>query len=271
MTKIYTILFGLLIQTLNLFSQEENWDVYLAQYQKGVGSTLINMSLKGSAPMKEFIYLLKIGVNVIDCTSEGLPSKGEFKMLYKISDKIKFIVDSISKNKAAGTFSYQCERTDYYYLTDTTGMLEFIESAFFANFPGYKHTITIRKDQNWEAYLTFLYPNLESYEYMTNEKVVLNLTKEGDDLTMPRQVDHWVYFKTEVDRNAFISFALNEKFKVESKNFLKDGHLKYQLQISRTDNVDMKSITAITMQLRKKAKELNGEYDGWETFVMKGK
>jgi hypothetical protein len=106
---------------------------------------------------------------------------------------------------------------------------------------------------------------------MSNQKVVLNLTKEGDDLSKPRQVDHWLYFSSEADRDKFITYAAKEKYKIESKDNNKDSKLKYQLRISRVDNVDLDSISKITIGLRRKAKELNGEYDGWETFVVKEK
>jgi uncharacterized protein (TIGR01619 family) len=227
------------------------------------------MSLKESAPDKQFPFLLTTGVNLLKCTDDGLPTKGEFDMLYKISDRIKLLVDSISKNKFSGTFSYQCERKDYYYLADTTGVRKLLEAIYQKTFPGYKYSINIRNDEQWDAYLTFLYPNDETFEYMSNEKVILNLTKEGDDLTKPRQVDHWLYFKNESDREKFISYAVKEKFKMESKKFVQDSKLKYQLQISRTDKADVGSISKITIELRKKAKELNGDYDGWETFVVK--
>jgi hypothetical protein len=269
--KQYTILFALLLQTLLSFSQEEQWDVYLAQYEKGVGSTVLNMSLKQLAPMKQFPYLLTTGVKLINCSPEGLPVKDELDVLYQISDRIKALVDSISINKLAGTFSYQCERIDYYYLSDTNEVRKSLEAAYKNYFPNYKYSIKISNDQNWEGYLTFLYPNEETYEYMSNEKVIGNLTKEGDDLSKPRQVDHWLYFKTEADRNKFILYATKEKFKIEKKDYYKDSKLPYRLQISRTDKVDINSISTITIALRKKALEYNGKYDGWETFVIKKK
>jgi Regulator of ribonuclease activity B/Family of unknown function (DUF695) len=271
MTKQSIALLGVLLQSLLSFSQEDHWDVYLAQYEKGAGSTLVNMSLKESAPMKQFPFLLKTGVKLINCSGDGLPAKDEFEVLYQISDKIRFVIDSMSKSKPAGTFSYQCERIDYYYINDTNSVRKLLESAYKTGFPNYKYTIDIANDQNWEAYLTFLYPNEETSEYMSNEKVVLNLNKEGDDLSKPRQVDHWIYFKTEPDRNKFITYALKEKFKVENRKYAKDSKLHYQLQISRIDHVDIESISKITIRLRKKAKEQNGEYDGWETFVIKEK
>lgn len=271
MTKHYTILLLLLIKTLYSFSQEETWDVYMAQYKQGPGSTLINMSLKEFAPIKQFPYLLKTGVKLINCREDGLPAKEEFDILHQISDTIKSVIDVNLLNKSAGTFSYQCERLDYYYVNDTIGIRKLLEQAYQKYFPAYKYSIAIRDDESWEAYLTFLYPNDETLEYMSNDKLIQNLIKEGDDLSKPRQVDHWLYFKTGADRNKFVVTVLKEKYKVESKQFIKDAKLKYQLQISRIDRVDISSISKITLALRKQAKELCGEYDGWETFVIKEK
>ena len=271
MTKQYALLLALFLYSLPSIAQEDSWDVYMAQYEKGPGSTMINMALKGKAPVKEFPFLLKTGVRVIECNGDGLPSEAEFDKLYKMSEKIRTAIDAAVKNKSAGTFSYQCERVDYYYIKDTGSVRKIIESAYKSNFPGYKYSITIREDKNWAAYLEFLYPNAATLEYMSDQKVVLNLVKAGDDLSKPRQVDHWLYFKTEADRNKFILYSSKENFKVESKKYANDAALHYQLQISRTDKVDLGSITKITSVIRKKALELNGDYDGWETFVIKEK
>ena len=264
------LLSGLLLISLLSFAQDDQWDVYLAQYEKGPGSTLINMALKGVAPMKEYPFLLKTGVKAINCPPDGLIADGEeLKVLYAISDKMKSIIDFTVKNKEAGTFSYQCSRTDYYYVNDTDNIRKLLVSAYKKYFPKYEYTIEIKEDRNWDAYLQFLYPNEETKEFMANSKVILSLTNAGDSLTKPRQVDHWLYFKNEADRNSFISYATHEKFKIESKGLAKTSALPYKLQISRIDKVDLPSITAITQILRKKAKELNGDYDGWETFVIK--
>jgi uncharacterized protein (TIGR01619 family) len=268
MTKKITFLFAFLIQALVSFSQEDTWDVYLAQYEKGVGSTLLNMSLKKNAPVPQYPFLLKTGVSLIDCSNDGLPTEGEFNMLTRISDRVKTVIDSILKNIPAGTFSYQCERIDYYYINDTTEIRKYLASTYKKEFPDYKYSIIFRYDKNWEAYLMFLYPNAETYEYMRNDKVIMNLTKAGDNLSKPRQVDHWLYFKDEVARNRFITYALKEKYNVESKEYSKGARLKYQLQISRIDLVDITSISKITIELRKIAKDFDGEYDGWETFVV---
>ena len=265
----YIILSGLLLFSIPAFSQEDHWEVYLARYEKGVGSTVVNMSLKGDDSMKQYPYLLKAGVKLLQCPEEGLPTEGEFEALYAISNKIKANIDWAGKNKQAGTFSYQCTRTDYYYISDTNNIRSFLETIFKKNFPKYESIIEIKTDPNWDAYLTFLYPNEETMEYIENEKVIMRLTKEGDDLSKPRQVDHWLYFKTQTDRESFLKYAFQEKYKVESKDYIEKSQLHYQLHLSRNDKVDIGSISSITLALRRKAKELNGDYDGWETFVIK--
>lgn len=269
MTRSFCFIAALLFTTLSALSQEEKWDVYMAQYEKGPGSTLINMGLKEKAPVKNLPFLLKAGVKMLDCSKEGLPSDGEMNALHAISDTMKSVISATRQFMEAGTFSYQCHRTDYYYIGDTLGIRDRLEVAFRKYFPQYEYSITVKPDSAWEAYLTFLYPNEETQEYMSNEKVVEKLAQSGDDLTQSRQVDHWIYFKTEDERTLFLAYAEKENFKLEGKKYLANSELPYSLHISRKDKVDLASISAITLLLRRKAKELNGDYDGWETFVVK--
>jgi len=269
MAKSFIILGFLFVFSLDSFCQGEKWDVYMANYEKGAGSTVLDMAFKAKAPLKEYPFLLITGVKVNDCGPDGLPTKKAFDELYKISDKIKSIMDGSFPNKLVGTFTYQCERVDYYYLTDTTKVREQLDLAYDNNFPKSDKIIKLQKDSKWDAYISFLYPNDETLEYMSNQKVIFNLTDAGDKLTKPRKVDHWLYFKTSTDRDKFAAFIVQKKYKIESKNISEKSNLKYQLQISRIDLVDLESITKITLELRKKALEFNGDYDGWETYIVK--
>ncbi|MES1220061.1 MAG: DUF695 domain-containing protein [Bacteroidota bacterium] len=264
------LLIGLyLVISFTSFCQtEENWDAYMASYEKGPGSTLLNMSLKQIAPVKTLPFVIVTGVTFKDCTNEGMPTKAEFENLYKISDSIKNLLDKNYTNTLAGTFTYQCQRLDYYFSSDTVKIRSSLKLVYENRFPGYEYYINIKSDPEWRFYLDFLYPNKESQEYMSNQKVISKLQQEGDQLIKARQVDHWLYFKTEKDREKFIEYAKEKGFKIENKRFPKDSKL-YQLQISRNDKVDIDSISSITLELRKKAESFNGDYDGWETFVIK--
>jgi hypothetical protein len=260
----------LLFISFSCFSQSDGqWEIYMARHDKGPASILFDMSLKESAPDKKLPFLLKTGVKYPDCTTDGMPSEKEFTNLYSISDSARSIVDDLVDNKMAGSFTYQCERMDYYYVADTTGLRKKLAAMYKKRFPGYSYTVSIKRDPKWETYTGFLYPNEESMQQMQNLKVVMKLEEAGDKLEQPRLVDHYLYFATEKDRKDFIEIAQKNNFKVESVDFVKDQKLPYQLHLSRVDKVDITSITSVTWQLVKDVKSYKGEYDGWEAIVVK--
>jgi regulator of RNase E activity RraB len=246
-----------------------NWDVYMAMYDKGAGSTTLNMDLVKHAPKKDLPYLLITGVTFINCTNDGFPNKDEFNNLYKVSDNVQEIVARLNKMELVGTFTYQCERLDHIYISDTTQIRSKLIELYNSKFSNYKYYINIKRDDNWDAYLKFLYPNEETQEYMSNQKVIEQLKAGGDNLTKARQVDHWLYFANANDRDLFEKSIVNNGYKIENKEKLDNSDKPYELQISRTDKVDPESINVITLNLRRKAKQLNGDYDGWETFIVK--
>lgn len=266
--KVAATLLLLLLLSPFAQAQEDSWDVYLAQYDEGVGSTTLNMELINVAPLKEFPFVVVTGVTYDSCGEEGLPNTDQLDKLYEISEAIDQAVSAITKSLMVGTFTVQCERLLYIYVQDTLTIRDQLIKLYTGRYKKYKYYLNIRPDKKWEAYRTFLYPSPEILDYMSNEKVLERLSEAGDKLEKPREVEHWLYFKSTKDRDSFIKYAEGERFKIESKEYVKDAKLPYQLQMSRVDHVDSDSINRITIELEKKAKEYKGEYDGWETVVI---
>src|SRR5262245_29725045 len=88
-------------------AQDGHWEVYLAEYEKGPGSTVVNMDIKNTGLDKTLPFLFSAGVTFTDCTADGLPVHGEFTNLNKISDSITALVNRLVKNILVGTFTYQ--------------------------------------------------------------------------------------------------------------------------------------------------------------------
>jgi uncharacterized protein (TIGR01619 family) len=265
----FTLLAVFAINTFAFAQEEGNWDAYIAQYDDGVGSTTVNMDLINEAPKKNLPFVVITGVTYKECDEHGFPSDDELDKLYKISDGVNETVWTATQKEMVGTFMMGCERLDYIYIRDTLQVRKKLIELYTSTYPTYEYYINIRRDDKWEAYVDFLYPNEETQEYMSNEKVLMKLSEAGDKLTTPRVVDHWLYFKSEKKMEKFIQFATDEKFKIEEKKHVKELDLPYQLHISRVDKIEMEYIQPITMLLRKKAQELEGKYDGWETVVIK--
>jgi uncharacterized protein YcgL (UPF0745 family) len=249
---------------------KEQWDTYLAPYKKGNGSVLVNMALKEKAPVPAFNFIVITGVKIKDCSPEGFPTPQEFQTLNKISEGVNELIDKKKRKILTGTFTHQCERTDYFYVNDTSFLRRYLSDYYKTYFPQYSYIIHMEEDKNWSRYLKFLYPNEEVKESMENQKVLLQLTKAGDKLTKERRIDHWLYFKTEDDRRDFFIWAAEQKFLVEKLNEFKDGRSHpFSLQMYRKDKPELTGITRLTLYLNKEAIRFNGVYDSWETTVIK--
>jgi len=266
---------SILLVLISLFpllskAQDSNWDVYMAQYENGAGSVVLDMDLKTTAPDKTLPFVLITGVKFKACQKDGMPLEHEFDSLYRVSDSAKALIDHLVKNRMAGTFTYQCERLDYYYLADTAQLRTNLARLYAASFPGYQPYINIKADKDWKAYLEFLYPNEETYEYMKNQKVVMKLAEAGDKLDQERLVDHFAYFPTENDRECFVTYATQQGFTIASKERSADNpELPFYLHMTKVGRVDIHTISQLTLTLEREAKKCNGNYDGWETILVK--
>jgi len=70
-------------------------------------------------------------------------------------------------------------------------------------FKGYEFDSGWKEDPNWAKYVEVLYPSEENRQCMENRKVLDVLEQKGDKLERPRDVWHWIYFRTDTDREQF--------------------------------------------------------------------
>jgi hypothetical protein len=91
---------------------------------------------------------------------------------------------------------------------------------------------------------------------------------EGDDVVVPRRVDHWAYLPTRDARQRFVAAVSPLGFLVEA---LTEGAREaaedpFGVQCYRDDPVAVEHFLLLVDQLTDLASELGGEYDGWEAF-----
>jgi regulator of RNase E activity RraB len=269
MIKIVITILALNFISEKLLAQEDNWDVYLAMYEKGPGSTIINLSAKSLAPDSSHPFVLITGVTFNQCKPDGLPDKEAFDDLYRLEDEITRLLDQYGSNIHVGMFTYQCERLLYFYVKDTIELGNQLSALFAKEFAAYKPYTNIREDKTWDAYQNFLYPNEETLDYMSNSKLVNQLIEAGDNPEKIRQIDHWAYFPSERSRKCFENKILEKGFKIEKKSLGSNEKMPFELQFNREDMVILSEISRITRELKIDAEKCKGDYDGWETFVVK--
>jgi len=127
----------------------------------------------------------------------------------------------------------------------------------------------VSEDPEWNIYLEYLYPDEEAMLRINNNRMLQALEEQDDQPHIPRKISHWLYFKTEEDRNACAHSLKEEGFAVEAQAETADMEgLPYELEVYRQDKADADTITDVTTMLWQRAAEHNGNYDGWETMVV---
>jgi regulator of RNase E activity RraB len=104
-----------------------------------------------------------------------------------------------------------------------------------------------------------------------NRGVLENLKRGGDDLSKPRRVFHWLYFATETDRERCAAAARERGFGTSMLPTAEkpDNKFPLGLQLHRIDSVVPREIDALTLALYDLAQDHSGNYDGWETQIVK--
>jgi uncharacterized protein (TIGR01619 family) len=250
-------------------SYEEDWDFYFSNVDDIIGSFYIDLGLVKVAPLDDKPNLVWVSVNMKNPREDGLSSNEEFDTLSDIEDRLREFILNKHKSTYVGRLTTDGRRDFYFYMGDTTLYDKTISESMVA-FPTYTFDFGIKEDRQWEQYLNFIYPNPRQFQSIQNRRVVDNLEKNGDPLTKARQVDHWIYFKTDGDRTNFLKKIEPLKFDIVSSDEKTSfGDFPYKLHISRVDNVDHDSVDNYVLELWEFANECNGDYDGWETSVEK--
>ncbi len=249
---------------------EDNWEVYISKFSNGPGSVTVNMDFAARDTGKAYPYLLVFTIQAKDCDEQRFPEKKEFETLYAIADTVESIVRQSPNGFLVGTYTNDCYYQCYYYMADTTLLRPALQVAVAKNFPTYKTFIRIERDVTHHAYHDFLYPTQEMQEYMADQKVILQLRQAGDNLRDPHKMEHFLYFADKQSREKFTNYARAEGFAIERQmKYDRNWQLPFELRIYKTQMVDIESVNKTTKALRKMAKELGGQYDGWQTAVIK--
>ncbi len=260
-TVIQLIIYCSLFQPAN--AQNENWDTYMAKFGDKPGSVLVDMGLINGAPDKRYPYLVITGPQAHNCNQQGLPDKEEIDVQEEILDATNNFITGVTAKVLTGTFTYNCERLNYYYVKDTMNIRNAIMRLYNRTYKNYSYAINIKSDPEWSTYRTFLYPSEATLNWMENNKIIIKMIQHGDSLNTLRNIDFDLYFKTDSCRKAFAEFARSKRYKTNELPEAKNPNAPFEIIVSTYNYIKMDVINSITEELKKEAKMHHGLYNGW--------
>lgn len=101
------------------------------------------------------------------------------------------------------------------------------------------------------------------------DSVLAQLKANGDNHSLPRVVDHWIYFNSKGDVDNFIIEVKKIGFSLISEQVNKAKVYNYVVNIGRSESVVRREIIKTVSELDTIAKKYNGDYDGWGCMIQK--
>ncbi len=262
-TVKYFIAIIFMLFAISSFAQNEQWDTYMAKFGDKPGSVLVDLNLYNTAPDKKYPNLVITGPRAHKCNAKGLPETSEIDALEDILTSTDNFLTGVTAKVLCGTFTYKCERLNYYYVKDTVGIRNALARMYGRSYKDYDYAVNIKSDPDWVTYRTFLYPDEATQNWMENDKIVTKLLQTGDSLTMKRDVIFSFYFRTDTDRVAFANYAAGRGYKTQQPESPKGESKSYPLLVSTYAYVKMDAICALSTDLKKEARLHHGIYNYW--------
>lgn len=244
----------------------QNWDFFMCRIEDAPASIRTNLALIEVAPLKGLTQRLQFYIKMKKPRPDGLSSNEEYPILCDIEDAIG------EKAGATGAVSAGVVKSEgflelWFYTQNAEALAKTCEEAL-QTFEGYQSGYNIAEDPEWEDYFGFLYPDEFSYQTMQNRKVLMQLEKNGDKMEVPREIDHFFYFKEAAQQQAFAKEAEAKGFKVcfNDDEFVEDRKAEgkeYPYMVEATREDSPLAINDIVWNLLELASPFEGEYDGW--------
>ena len=244
-----------------------DWASYFCNVNDVLASIFLNLELRASIPDKNKPILLWVWVYMKSPRQDGLSSQSEFDVLCAIDDTLTETLREKLDAVFCGRITTAGRREFYFYGSTSEPLQAEVENAL-SRFRSYEFDCGTKTDPEWKQYLDVLYPSDESRQQIENRKVLDALERQHDTLKVPRDVTHWIYFRTERDREEFRSAILPLEYRIESEPPGDSSDFPFGLCIVRFQSINPAEINDAVTELFRISKKYAGDYDGWETQVI---
>jgi uncharacterized protein (TIGR01619 family) len=244
------------------------WDAYLCLVNEKPASIAIDLDLRRFAPLEDRIHLIHISIQVLEPDENGLPKGHELEKLSEIEDNLACELGDKLDAVFAGRIAHDGLRSFYFYAATTADAAAVVIDSI-SEFEGYSAQLEISEEPEWETYFDFLLPDEREFQRIQNRRLLAQLEEYGDKPDRPRRIEHWVYFPTEENRADFVRSVVSQGYQCDNMAAEKENPLDFKLLVSREDTTTEENIDEVVLYLWETAQEFEGEYDGWETTVVR--
>lgn len=154
---------------------------------------------------------------------------------------------------------------EFYFYAKNSKNLESVVAQMLKG-SGYKYECSVVKDAKWDFYSKNLFPTELEFHNIESDKIIFLLEEEGDEPSIPRDVEHYVSFDTATQKERFIQNALICGF--EFKDDISSEEFEHGVALVKKHSVTNEDVRKIVEELYLLIKKDHGYYEGWSTILV---
>ena len=247
--------------------QEESWSTFLRDMEGRPATVILNHSWLESGPESGRRTLVRVAAPLQSADSVGLPSAEELNTLADLDDVLVEATEKSGDAVFVAMMAFAGERSWYFFTKRAAATLATIESITKTWKP-YKATSTTIEDSDGETFIETVCPTSAEIRWNGDMLVIEQLREGGDDMTSPREIEHFAYFEDAEAAEEFAEWCTENEFSNANMEEGEDG--EFLVSFSHNGSPDIDEIFDRTSAADEAASELGGMYDGWETQIVKG-
>src|SRR5215831_905546 len=239
------------------------WRSYPCQIDGHLASIFYDHGIRETIDRIAPPQLLKVGLTFKTPRPDGLSSTDEFESLIALEEGLETLV-AAHDGIYVGCVTMDGHRYFHVFTSDTADSWA-PRLAGLGGEHNYRLFFNLRPDERRDGYWKDLFPSDDDMQIMTDLELLEVLRKEGDNGTASRQIDHWAYFSSSAAAQQFSHWVQARGYGLDQVDTTDDE--KFCVRFFHVGTCEFADISSHSLALRRSARELRGEYDGWETLV----
>lgn len=219
----------------------------------------IEVDLNAYAYSNKFGWLLSVFIK-FDALDEN--AKG-YEAFLETKESLIIALEHAEKAKYVGSRVVDGWSELYFYAADSKGLDAVVKSVLHS--VNYVYESSVVRDAKWDFHYKNLAPTELELALIQSEKIIFLLKEEGDNLEIPRDVEHYVSFDTPTQKNKFLNALDLEGFRF--KDEISSEEFENGVALVKTHAVTSEELKRVVNDLFTAIKKEQGYYEGWSTLL----
>jgi hypothetical protein len=229
----------------------------------------IDLGARRAAPLRSHPVRLQIRVEMHHPLPDGLRAPEESDALFALEDRVVERMGAAAAALYVGRTVAQGFTELFFYVPPGKRATADNPPAVVGDVAPYRLEWVTEEDPGWEKYLE-LYPNVYALQTIMNRRLVRHMREGGDQLDVPREIDHVVDFPNGRKARAAAAALRRHRFRVDPLTPPRRNGAEWRLEFHREDRCDGSRPDQFVFEILEIVVPQGGDYGGWSAPVQKG-